>query len=128
MQSTITKRLLIAITITTALIAGCVKVKTIPYESAPRAPKPADFPIEIIDPHDIDRPYKVIGMVQVNAGKKHSVEDILEKLRDAARQMGADALLGFDSQPVGVAVPSQGGVVYSGHVRELWRTKAIVWE
>ena len=99
MQSRTSKALLFSIAIiTTALIAGCVKVKTVPYESEPRAPKSADFPIEIIDVHDIDRPYKVIGLVQANAGKKHSVEDTLEKLRDAARQMGADALLGLQNE------------------------------
>jgi hypothetical protein len=111
-----------------ALITGCVNVKTVPYETEPRAPKPKDFPIEILDAHGINRPYKVIGLVQANAGKKHSVEDTLEKLRDAARQMGADALLSLDNKPLGAAIPSQGGVIYSGHARDLWKAKAIVWE
>ena len=129
MRSTsITRTLLIAIFITTAFITGCVSVKTVPYDSVPRAPKSSDYPIEIIDAHDVHRPYKVIGLVQANAGKKHSVEDTLEKLRDAARKMGADALLGLQNEALGGAVPVQGGALYSGHMRDLWRAKAIVWE
>ena len=112
------------------VLAGCVSVsvKSVPYETAARPPKPQDFLIEVYESKDIKRPYKVIGLVQVNAGKRHSVADTLEQLRSAARQMGADALIDLGNQPIGAGVPSNGGTIYSGHVRDLWTAKAIVWE
>jgi len=68
-------------------------------------------------------------MVQVNAGWKHSVADVIEILRDRARQMGTDALIDLTNQPIGMGIPLKGmGTIYSGHVRELWQVKVIVWE
>ena len=110
------------------VLTGCVSVKSVPFESMARTPKRSDSPIEVLDSKDITRPYKVIGFVQANAGKNHDVADTLDKLRSAARQMGADALIDLSNQPIGGGVPSQGGTVYSGHMRDLWTAKAIVWE
>ncbi len=111
------------------VFSGCVSVRSVPFETQARPPKPDDFRIEILESKDITKPYKVIGLVQVNAGKNHSVEDTVEKLRAAARQMGADALVDLSNQPIGAGVPaSSGGTIYSGHVRDLWSAKAIVWE
>jgi len=110
------------------VLTGCVSVKTVLFERAAREPKPDGFAVEILESGDITRPYKVIGFVQVNAGKKGATGDVLEKLRSAARQMGADALIDLNNQPIGAGVPSDGGTMYSGYVRDLWKAKAIVWE
>lgn len=109
---------------------GCamVNVRCISYESTPRTPKPQDYVIEIVDLKDIDNPYKVIGEVDANAGKKHDTNDVLEKLKKAAKKMGGDALIELQSQPIGGGVPYQGGMIYSGHIRDLWKAKVIVWE
>jgi len=120
------KRLMVIATI--LALAGCVSVKTVPFETTARTPKPDDFPIEILESRDIARPYKVIGLVQANAGKRHSIVHTLEKLRSAARHMGADALVDLNNQPIAAGLPSNGGTIYSGHVRDLWKAKAIVWE
>ena len=110
-------------------LCGCVSIKTVPYETIDRSPKPDNFPIEILDSRNITKPYKVIGFVQADAGKNHSVQDMLEKLRAGARKMGADALVDLGNQPIGAGVPSSsGGTIYSGHVRDLWTAKAIVWQ
>ena len=125
----IIKKLTICIAL--VVLSGCVSVsvKSVPYETMARTPKPDGFPIEILESKGITKPYKVIGLVQINAGKKHSVADTLEKLRSAARQLGADALIDLSNQPIGPGVPtSSGGTIYSGHVRDLWTAKAIVWE
>lgn len=115
--------------ISLALLVGCVSVKIVPYETQERLPKPTEFPIEILELKDITKPYKVIGIVQINAGGRHSVTDVLEKLRVAARRLGADALTDLNNQPIGAGVPvSGGGTIYSGHARDLWTAKAIVWE
>lgn len=110
------------------VLAGCVSVKSVPDETAARPPKSQDFAIEVYESKDIKRPYKVIGLVQADAGKRHSVADTLEQLRSAARLMGADALIDLGNQPIGAGVPSDGGTMYSGHARDLWTAKAIVWQ
>lgn len=111
------------------ILSGCVSVKSIPYETTARPPKPDDYSIEIYESNDLSKPYKVIGIVQANAGKKHSVADTMEKLRTQARRMGGDALIDLTNQPIGAGIPtSSGGTIYSGHVRELWQAKVIVWE
>jgi len=123
------KIVILTVSIIIAMIFGCVSVKSIPYETTARQAKPADYPIEIYEWKDLNRPFRVIGIVQANAGKKHSVSDTLEKLRIQARKMGGDALVNLTNQPIGAGVPtSSGGIVYSGHVRELWRAKVIIWE
>jgi len=73
-------------------LCGCMSVKTVPYETIAWSRKPDNFPIEILDSRNITEPYKVIAFVQANAGKNHSFQDTLEKLRAAARKIGADAL------------------------------------
>lgn len=111
------------------VLSGCVSVKGIPYETTTRQPKPVDYPIEIYESKCLNRPFKVIGIVQANAGKKHSVSATLDELRTEASKMGGDALIDLTNQPIGAGVPtSSGGIIYSGHVREFWQAKVIVWE
>ena len=120
---------LIELSVIVIMLFGCVSVKSIPYETNPRDPKPDNFPIEIFDSKDLTMPYKIIGIVQADAGKKHSVADVLQKFRSLARRMGGDALIDLTNQPIGTGIPtSKGGIVYSGHVRELWQAKVIVWQ
>lgn len=112
-----------------SVLLGCMSVKSIPYETTTRPAKADTYAIEIYESKDIKRPYKVVGIVQANAGKRHSVADTIEKLRAEARRMGGDALIDLTNQPIGVGLPtSSGGMIYSGHVRELWKAKVIVWE
>ena len=111
------------------VFTGCVNTRVIRYETIVRQPKPKNYPIEIIDPANIKRPYKVIGIVQANAGKLHSVEDTIKHLKNAARKMGGDALIDLQQSPAkgGVVAPAGNLYVY-GNVREIWSAKVIVWE
>ena len=109
------------------LFSGCVNVRSIPYENKLREPKPESYEIEIVDVKDIYRPYKIIGLVDANAGKRHNTQDVMQKLKNAAKQMGGDALIELQNQPIGGGLPIQGGTMYSGHIRDLWKAKVIVW-
>jgi hypothetical protein len=111
------------------LILGCVSTRSIRYETIVRPPKPSDYPIEILDLSNINRPYKVIGIVQANAGKLHSTDDTIEHLKAEARKMGGDALIDLQqgTSKGGVIVPAGDMYVY-GNVREIWSAKVIVWE
>jgi len=111
------------------LMSGCVSTRSIRYETIVRQPKPSNYPIEILDPANINRPYKVIGIVQANAGKLHSTKDTIEHLKAEARKMGGDALIDLQqgSSKGGVVAPAGNMYIY-GNVREIWSAKVIVWE
>lgn len=107
---------------------SCVSLRSIRYEDTPRNPRP-DYPVEILESKDVYQPYKVIGLVEVSAGKWHNLTGVMERLKDAARKMGGQALVDLRRQAVGTGVPiSQDGTTYLGYVRELWSAKVIVWE
>jgi len=122
-------RLHLLVLLITLLILGCVKKQSIRYETIVRSPKPQDYAMEIFDPVDIDEPYKVIGIVQVDAGKNYSIDKAIEHLKDEARKMGGDALIDLQQGPStgGVLVPV-GDIYVYGNGRQIWNAKVIVWE
>jgi uncharacterized protein YbjQ (UPF0145 family) len=83
--------------------------------------------MEILDPQNIERAYRVIGTVEANAGARFNVQDPMEELRREARRMGADALLAPTQTPIGMGFATGNSGSYSGHVRDLFVCKAIVW-
>jgi hypothetical protein len=110
---------------------SCVHSKSINYATEKRLPKAQNYGMEILDPQDIKRPYKVIGTVEVNAGARFNIKDPIEELRREARKMGADALLSPNQTPIGIGVANTyngtGGSTYNGHARDLFICKAVVW-
>lgn len=113
-----------------SIIASAVSTRSIPYETVNRPPKPDNYLIEILDVLNITRPYKVIGIVEANVGKKHNVADTIEHLKKEARRMGGDALIHLQIQRVtgaGVVI-SIGKTSPYGSLREIWSAKVIVWQ
>jgi hypothetical protein len=118
-----------------SIIASAVSTRSIPYETVKRPPKPDNYLVEILDVSNITRPYKVIGIVEVNAGKKHNVADTILYLKKEARRMGGDALIHLQIQRVADA---PGLVISFGKtsgktsdyrsLREIWSAKVIVWQ
>jgi hypothetical protein len=111
------------------LIVACVTTRIIRYETIYREPKPSNFPIDIYESSNLNRPYKVIGIVTANAGKWHSTQDTIEQLKKVAREMGGEALmdLGFATSDGRIIQRTATGYV-SGSARENWGAKVIVWE
>ncbi|MBW1754018.1 MAG: hypothetical protein JRF60_07965 [Deltaproteobacteria bacterium] len=107
---------------------GCVNTRCIRYETSARSPKPSDFPIEILDGTNIGKPYKVIGVVEANAGKLHSPTDTINHLKREARAMGGDALLNIQHGSGGGMVVPAGTIYMYGNLREIWTAKVIVWK
>jgi hypothetical protein len=70
------------------LMPGCVSTRSIRYETIVRQLKPSNYTIEILDPANINHPYKVIGIVQANAGKLQSAENTIEHLKAEAKKDG----------------------------------------
>jgi len=110
------------------ILTGCVSVRSIRYEAAARQPRP-DCSVDIFDAASIKKPYKVIGEVRAAADERISLARVMDKLRDAARKMGGDALVDLQHQAVGTGIPvSQDSSLYFGCVRDLWSAKVIVWD
>lgn len=110
---------------------SCVHSKSVSYATEKRQPKAESYGMEILEPQDIKRPYKVIGTVEANAGARFNIKNPIEELRREARKMGADALLAPSQTPIGIGFANTysgtGGGTYNGHVRDLFICKAIVW-
>lgn len=118
----------LALLIAAVVISGCVTVRSIPYDTTARQPKPNDFPIPILESNSTNRPYIVIGVVQANAGKLHDPRDTLEQLRQAAREMGGDALMDLQQGSSGsTVVEPMGNGFVAANPREIWSAKVIVW-
>jgi hypothetical protein len=110
------------------LLVGYASTRSIPYQNNAEAPKAVGFPIEIFESSQVNRPYKTLGIVQGNAGKRHNVKDTLEHLKSEARAMGGDALIDLQLGPSrgGVITPVGNSYVY-GNLREVWSAKVIKW-
>ena len=111
------------------VMSGCVSTRVIKYETSSRLPKSENYPIEIFESTDVKCHYKVIGVVQANAGKLHNPSDTIEHLKIKARQMGGDALIDLQQGPSSGGVVMPVGNMYTyGNVREIWSAKVIVWK
>lgn len=128
--STLLTALMIAV-----LLTSCAGPSVIRYEEENRQPKPFDFPIPVLDKAKIDRPYKIIGQIQIDTSKSDFATLIVEQLKDEARKLGGDALIDLQKQPLetsfsfGAGYPiNQHDLSYSGHFRDLWMAKVIVWQ
>lgn len=84
-------------------------------------PHTSNFDGFIVTEGDIsDRPYTVLGTVSAKAGKLTWISrnpdrgDIDMKLRDKARQMGADAVVRVHYTPTGASMMSWGGIEGEG--------------
>lgn len=118
------------------LLSSCGGVHVIRYEEEARPTKPFDFAIPILNKANIHRPYKIIGLIQIDASQRDNEGMIIEQLKTEARRLGGDALIDLQQQPqethfpIGGTFPlvSQGELAYSGHFRDLWTAKVIVWQ
>jgi hypothetical protein len=107
----------LAIVVALLFLVACVETRTIPQETHALPAKPDNYPIEILDPVSISKPYKVIGVAEVNAGKNHSPAATIENLKQEARKMGGEALIGLKRC-------AEGGI----DAKERWSAKVIVWQ
>ncbi len=84
--------------------------------------------MDIVESSNINRPYKIIGVVEANAGKLHSVKDTLEHLRASARKMGGDALMDLQKSPVkSEPTGPLRSYRFDDSVREVWSARVIIW-
>lgn len=70
------------------LCVSRVTTRVIMHESISLPPKSSDTAIDIHESANLSKPYKVIAVVQANAGRRHKVADSLEYLKAEARKLG----------------------------------------
>jgi len=112
------------------LITDCIPSSGIRYETIVRQPKPSNYPIEIVDLTNANRPYKVIGVVQAEK-KIYGLKATIKQLKIQARKMGGDALLDLHkevSSDGGMMIPAGGLLLFAKGEKEVWTAKVIVWE
>lgn len=110
------------------LITSCTNTKSIKYDTVNRSPKDANYEMEIIDKSDIERDYKVIGEISIKASNLTSTKKMLEKIKDRAKKMGADAIIDLTTGSIGSGSFNGTTGVYSEDSKQLWKAKVIVWE
>lgn len=110
------------------VLAGCIRAQMIRFEATSRSPKPPDYLIEVIEKDQVKKPYKVIGEIWVRTGPAQDPNSVLNKMREAAKEMGGDALMDFGIQDArtGAIMPVGSAAVFVAQVRYI--AKVIVFE
>lgn len=118
---------ILGIVLTLSACALTLNPRVIQYEAFPRSAKPDDYPLEIFEEKDINRPYKTIGLVQVTARRTRDVAEVIEVLKAEARRIGGDALVSLQQQPL-MRGAFTGQVGSAGYREDLWIAKVVVWQ
>lgn len=113
------------------VVAGCAPtVSSTRFAEYP--PRAEDHPVRVFAEQRPSCPYEEVGQIEVR--KRYAVqsmEDVLAKMRDEARKMGADALVGVTDQlesQGGMAVPTEYGWMYGDASMDGARALAIRFE
>ena len=121
------------------LLFACTTGDQVVFDSKERA---ATVPeeIEVVYSNTVKREYKIIGIVTANT---YSMQDALERMRDDASEMGAEALLDFAPNGSQTSIGSGNGYItnfgnpyvlntmqtsFSTSYNTGFSAKAIVWE
>lgn len=102
-------------------LAACTSVMFVGIndELVSRAPRGPEHAINVVEPGIPERPHKVIGSVRArfklspSTMKTWSRDKIIERLKDEARDLGGDALVGLE-------VTAEGKI-------QRWAATVIVW-
>jgi len=105
-----------------------MSVRTTYYDLEIRPGRP-DNCVEVLEVRDINQPYKVIGQVEVSAGKLYDVKDIVQRLKKAAGQMGGDAISDLQCNSGATGVPiTPDGETHFGYFWNSCSAKVLVWQ
>ena len=63
---------------------------------------PKNSAADVVFLEHVDRPYKTIGIVTVNAERRQSLSDVIEKMKYEAAVMGADAITNIKTDGSGL--------------------------
>ena len=107
------------------IVSGCTYGDRVSYETITRPPTNPEI-IEVVESHNLSRPYKVIGMV---SSESSYMQSALDRMKYEAADMGANALLDFSSSgnKSGMLYGS-GGMMMGGSYNTGYCAKAIVWQ
>ena len=109
------------------ILTACLKVNGTSSYCVEYTPKAENYPIEIFEEKDINRAYKVIGVVNAAVDINQIAMKAIDILKIKARKMGGDALIGLRKESVSGSVElAIGGIRYRSR-KLFWSAKVIVW-
>ena len=84
---------------------------------------------DVIYLEKIDRPHKVIGIVKVNAERRQSIEDVIEKMKYEAAILGGDAITDIRENATGTwkKLPAQ-KILGNAYIRAEFSATVVLWE
>ena len=113
----------ILLAITSLFLSSCTLGNRVSYDGKNRPTKQLDQ-IEVLDMNDIQKKYKVIGLVSSRSAYLHSA---LKSCRKEAALLGADAIVNFGPDGGGgMGVVAGSGVIVTANMS--YSAKAIAWE
>ena len=105
-------RLVVSALVISTLAACAPSVDTVRLSPVPYPPRPHDFRIRMYSTERPRCPFEEIGTVRSRKpGFWVSMEDVAESVRDVARQLGGDAIIGVNNSS-----QINGGTVIGGTV------------
>jgi len=106
--------------------AGCISTTIAAYnEDRSRVRHPKDYPIRIIDLRHEQRPYEVVGYIEIKASELYSTEFIFKKFRAVARKLGGDAVSDIIQDPVEKKFPFL--FDYLNFYGNIWSAEIVAW-
>jgi hypothetical protein len=95
-------------------LTSCIMVRAVSYDHSGLKARSQNTEVVILDSANSNRAFRVIGIVEANAGRKHDPQDTIEHLKEKARELGGDGILDINNRAINAA-------------RELWSAKVIAW-
>jgi hypothetical protein len=107
---------LIAVAITLILLISCSSsTRSVSFDNTERRPKLDNYTIEILDRANIDKPFKVIGYIEIVAWEGTDLKKTFGSLKAEARKLGGNGLIDI-----------QKGRKSSKQF--IWSAKVIIWK
>ena len=114
---------IVILAIMSLFLSSCTLGNRVSYDGKNRPIKQLDQ-IEVLDMNDIQKKYKVIGLVSSRSAYMHSA---LKSCRKEAALLGADAIINFGPDGGGgMGVVTGSGVIVTANMS--YSAKAIAWE
>ena len=108
------------------MVSGCLSTKVTSYEDEVRASRPKDALVPIVDLRNIDRPYQVIGYIEIKSSDVYTTEMIINRLRKKARKLCGEALSDVIQEPIEEKFPQF--FDWLNFYGNSWSAEVLIWE
>jgi hypothetical protein len=109
-----------------ALLSGCVSTSIERYSDIPYEQNKDVKSLSIVDLRNTERPFEVIGYVQIKASEVYTPLQIMKKIDSIAKKMGGDAVSDLSQTILPKKFPHFFDYLNFYHSR--WSAEIIVWQ